>query len=714
MPNNGRKEATTGLSQGMVDMELTQGAGDTTQPPPGLTANFDISTPRAAAESQPSGTEQLKAPVSMEKPVLAGWAEWTEETLQANQEFMQALAATRKVGDEMQLVCDPRRTFQDLRSFLLYMKTVGYDMEGADPWRNLGMDTTAGSGVTAELIEDRIRRCRLALSAAEAIPEWPQGDRRKIQLLEQNLEGWRQICVDRLPEVQKMQKKQAGFTPAPFLEPPVALEEWLIEYAQHPGGAKDREWASALWHSDIARTGRPGAGKCMGTGEAKDFEDAMHKSKERAMQAVESVPAKGFILWVAREAEHCNRLMANVQHLLTHTAVPLDFILLCEREPTPNLGDAELMEDVWRHPAMQPKWRHMVVDIVHLCEPATTTLTLQGKVSTALRGFTLLRLASGAAPCTPRYVQWKQLLLEEESDHVILVDARAAQHMQIRRGLAQVEGLEGVSWEGPRRSPGTQPKEQRICFRVYAARGQFSEMGAHMLARAMKVNQRFAGAIIGQEQLLRTKGARILELTSITAFETFEKLVEEAVVISPTELLIHTAESQQDWEAEMTRALQDDPGVAAIQVRWRRSFQSGRPWARPRVLSEVVHAVTRRAKKPPDRANEEDNCGQVRIQGPLGSQPAALMTKVMQLIGEKAGVQWSPQKSERQLEVNQWRMQFDTAGRPTGAVDFKLASLTDVALLQNAVNDDIVQVNGTMMAIQIRSEAMACRSFRRS
>ena len=392
----------------------------------------------------------------------------------------------------------------------------------------------------------------------------------------------------------------------------------------------------------------------------------------------------------------------------------MDFIIVCERELIPSTGEAELMEDVWKHPAMQPKWRHMVADIVHLCEPATATITLQGKVSTALRGFTLLRLASEAGPCTPRFVQWKPLLLDEESDHVILVDVRAAQHMQIRRGLVQVEGLEGVSWEGPRRSPGTHPKEQRICFRVYAARGNFSEMGAHMLARAMKVNKRFEGAIIGQEQLLRTKGARIMELTSISAFEAFGKLVEEAIVISPTELLIHTAESQQDREEEMTKILQDDPSMAAIQVRWRRSYQNGRPWARPKVLSDVVQAITRRAKKAPDRANEEDNCGQIRIQGPLGAQPAALLSKVMQLIGEKTGVPWTPQKTERQLAVNQWRMQVDTAGRPTGVVDFKLASLAEVALMQNAAADDVIQVNGTMLAVRVHSEAIACRIFRRS
>ena len=346
-------ETVTGLSQGMVAMELTQAANAPTHPPPGLEARiYDISTPRPAHNTQQNDAGQAKAPVSIEKPVVAGWAEWTEETLQANQEFMQALSASWKEGDEMQLVNDPNRTFQDIRSFLTYMRSVGYDLEGSDPWRNLGMDTTAGTGVTAELIEDRIRRCRMALSAAAAIPEWPQPDKAKIQQMGQNLEKWRQICADRLPELQKLQKKQAGFAPAPFMEPPVALEEWLFGYAQSLGRAGDGGWASALWHSDITHSGRPGAGRCLDTAAAKNFEEAMHKNKERAMVAVESLAAKGFILWVSREAEHCNRLMANVQHLLTLTGVPLDFIIVCEREPIPSTGEAELMEDVWKHPAM--------------------------------------------------------------------------------------------------------------------------------------------------------------------------------------------------------------------------------------------------------------------------------------------------------------------------------------------------------------------------
>ena len=59
-------------------------------------------------------------------------------------------------------------------------------------------------------------------------------------------------------------------------------------------------------------------------------------------------------------------------------------------------------------------------------------------------------------------------------------------------------------------------------------------------------------------------------------------------------------------------------------------------------------------------------------------------------------------------------IQLDSGGRPNGKVDFRLTSLHEVAILKNTVHDDIIQVNGIMMPIQVNSEALLASDLHRS
>ena len=104
-------------------------------------------------------------------------------------------------------------------------------------------------------------------------------------------------CLELLTDVRKNLSKKAGYTAAPFLEPPALFEDWLYNNIQTSTATSQQDWISALWLSDLARSGRPGNGWCMSTKDAKGFTEEMVKSKERATQMLTGSHKTAFVMW---------------------------------------------------------------------------------------------------------------------------------------------------------------------------------------------------------------------------------------------------------------------------------------------------------------------------------------------------------------------------------------------------------------------------------
>ena len=228
-----------------------------------------------------------------------------------------------------------------------------------------------------------------------------------------------------------------------------------------------------------------------------------------------------------------------------------------------------------------------------------------------------------------------------------------------------------------------------------------------MLIEAMKSTKTFKGTFIGCEEMLLDRGARILEVTEIGAAAGFSGMIEEAVVISHNEVLMYTADSMQDWEARLTEALVADPATAGTAVRWRKCTNGGRIWAKPKVADEVTQAAVRRARRPAT-AKDEDEKGEVRLRGPLGAAPEKVLEAVMEAIKNKTGTRWRAQTDRRTLDRYCWRVMRGHDGRPSGKI------VTEVDAIYQAVHNDIVKVNGTMIPVEIYSEALAASRLRPS
>jgi hypothetical protein len=121
------------------------------------------------------------------------------------------------------------------------------------------------------------------------------------------------------------------------------------------------------------------------------------RSKELAALALEGLGKQGLILWAPKEAEHCSRLLGNLQSTMSDPDVLGEVLIACDRPVMTNLEDPDLVEDLWKTPLLQAKWRHIMADIVHLKEPALVTTGVQERLAVVAWGTSLFRVTSGAA-----------------------------------------------------------------------------------------------------------------------------------------------------------------------------------------------------------------------------------------------------------------------------------------------------------------------------
>ncbi len=70
-----------------------------------------------------------------------------------------------------------------------------------------------------------------------------------------------------------------------------------------------------------------------------------------------------------------------------------------------------------------------------------------------------------------------------------------------------------------------------------------------------------------------------------------------------------------------------------------------------------------------------------------------------------------PQKDERRLDPRFWRMQLGPAGNPIGKIEVRLTSSQHIADAQRLLARQTVMVNGVIIPLTTRSEALEAATF---
>ena len=601
---------------------------------------------------------------------------------------------------------DIQQAFQSWDSFTDLLGKLGYAPASSCPWRALGLDPATTTTSAEALINDRAQRLRLLLGEASIrAAEGPANQTRIADALRQ-VDDWQNTCLQEMPDLHGAARKRGYKSLQIRYEPPPGLEKAIHAVLRHTNGDQQRKWHSALWNTDVRGTLESNQDEStLGTREANDLTTELLKSGDRARAALAGLPGLSLITWMPREPDQGARLLTHLQQVLTQDDPDRQFLLVCERAPSPPSCQPDMVMDYWKSPLRQDKWRHLVQEITHLREPEYLTITTEGQIQQALRSFTLVRVGSKQPGRQPlQQITWKKIIHGPEDAHVIQVEIPQTGHMAARRALHAASATYNFTWDGPWRSPASRGKHRRLLFAAYLPRAIHSELGAYILCGRLKKFGDLAQANIAPEELSNNRTARIADATGMAALQPVADLITAALVMSPTEALIDTSATQQEWEQRLTElaAVGGQDSIRAI--RWRHE-RGGATWARPRTLPPI--AIRRRGKHHPGRLF-------ITLQGSMGPTPRNLLRQMMAKIQEATGHKLQEKPTTEDLNTGQWRMDSDPGDEPTGQLEILLSGQDQAERMQDILTNAAIQTQQRVIPIQITGDALTAGTFRRT
>ena len=695
MPPQGGQES--GLTQEMGHCRLTGGPFPV-QPPPGL----ELPTLRQDQK------REVDRETRREGQGHTGWREWTEETIQANFEFIQASrqADTCPEEHDVQGLYDIQHAFQNWEAFLKLLRNLGYEPGTNCHWKALGLDPATITTSAENLIEDRAERLRLLLGEAlKRIPTHKDTTESILLALHRTRE-WREQCRDEMMEAHQSARRRSGSKLQVLLEPPAGLEEAITSLAHRWEPLGERSWISALWLTDARSLLRSGhQSGVLSPTEAQTLTEALLRSSNSATAAMEKLPGSNLILWMPREAAQGGRLLAHIQAILTAGEETRKIVVVCERTPTPTNPPPELLMDYWKSPLRQDKWNHMVQQITHLKEPEFLTISSEGQLQQALRSYTVVLLGSGIrGPGAPTLTSWKRTIQGPEDAHVIQIEIPQRRHMAVRRSLYKLADRNAFQWDGPSRSPASKGNSKRLIFRVYAPWHDYTELGVYLLIGRLRKAEGLEHANIGPESLGASPGAKIMETQCWEAVADVMDLVQAILVISPMETILTTSATQQAWEQRLTELHMANPKGAPRALRWRYDKGNG-VWARPRTLINM--APRSKGRPHPGRLY-------LMLQGSMGPSPPDLLRAIMGRVQELTRTALHEQEQDAELSINQWRPELDPGALQTGHIELLLQDEQQAAHFQELLTNLSVEVQQRTIPLLVTGDSLVAGTFRRT
>ena len=175
-------------------------------------------------------------------------------------------------------------------------------------------------------------------------------------------------------------------------------------------------------------------------------------------------------------------------------------------------------------------------------------------------------------------------------------------------------------------------------------------------------------AVIGSQDLIAERSARILECASLEVIPTIKKLCDEMLIISPTSILILTREPRQVWEDALTQLTRAAPTTTTPAVKWRRLEHGGQIWATPRCLESAVRGNIEIARSMAAKSSIAKTSASIEVGKRLGGNPHSVLEALMLGINEKLGTEWSEAEYAIRLPSSTWAVVPDDEGLPSGRI----------------------------------------------
>ena len=271
-------------------------------------------------------------------------------------------------------------------------------------------------------------------------------------------------------------------------------------------------------------------------------------------------------------------------------------LLLRLLDPAPGLENPQLLLDLWRSPALEGKYADIVKQIKVLEQPVRCVTSAAAGPRQSLHTVVIVTLSTALPASLPQFASWTEAWQADVNQDYLAVDAPLDQAMAIRRLLHALQQGAGtaVHWEGPTSSPASTRLAPRVAFYGYLP-SDMPVLTTKLLMRDVRTSLP-AGTMIGNSRLYRDGSAMLAQLASTVAAAQLSDLIEEGIFLSPSSRLMLPVGDQRAWEDCLTDLATSDAEHCIKEVRWRRSRNSGRPWACPQMLQPDLHAAIQRAR----------------------------------------------------------------------------------------------------------------------
>ena len=620
------------------------------------------------------------------------FAEMLENHALQHIEVVQAAAATGSGPPQLHLLGDIK-TWDALNHT---MKSMGFRVDGQDPWQVLGLGREEGPTPTLQGITQRWEFSRLLLTLA-ADSRWSPADQQAASLASAALNQAKLRCEKEITNILKRRQKQKPHTlPRWFEVDPIVLERIHMEFPQA---------TIALQLSEVH--GKPGgAGQLLPVAQARELHSALAMGPGRGVEAIGALREDAYVVWALPDVESFQRMIASYGKYAEQHGANKGFVFVVPFDAPPTCSGYQDILDLWSHPLTGTKWDHIIRSRRILLQPAPMTVSGSVGPVTHMKSFLCVALAPQGPITMPQVINWRPVLAALEVGQALLLDFPTTLLLQVKQELAGWRSLCPVVWDQHVRSTGSAGLEKRLMLRGFLPTQGISEIEARLCLRELKHLLAKYPCLVGLRNIYKDPTALIMEVTDMSAAVSLQGLCNDMVVLSPYKVLLRTEVSTQVWQASLANIMRAAPNSCALKVVWRPSQHGGRPWAQPDATSRQLQAVRAQAKvrqqgRSPG-SSAQDLVSELRIQGSLGPSPEFLLRTVMTAVAQQVQIPLQEKPAEQELGTGDWSLQkrpgTDDA---SGTIRIRLGCIEDARLLEDKLHSSPILIGDKYVALLV-------------
>ena len=189
------------------------------------------------------------------------------------------------------------------------------------------------------------------------------------------------------------------------------------------------------------------------------------------------------------------------------------------------------------------------------------------------------------------------------------------------------------------------------------------------------------------------------ELETITKDTEIRNMVNQAVVVSPQLVLMHTNADQNTWKETLTAMQRHDPEQAIMRITWRRNHNKGDIWAAPQALPAQIQAdrIRARGRRRPGGADEyRSELVQIRITDALGPSPETILAELIAQIQLAINTPLARAPGNNGLQPHQFREQRDGTGSWDGSLQIRIPKIEEARTIRDLLDGATLDIDGAL------------------